>query len=261
MNRWNVTQWDTRAILTPPDTGLTKVAEAAEDLQQHETIKVMAGGHYAPVPLRYVQYLEKMFPQKKFEYLMQTEGADKWIYLWMNNCGEKPKQDEEPRVIMTPSGKMVNPFDLKLSDIETEDIVHHLARICRFNGGANGHYSVAEHSIKVAGLLPDHLKIWGLLHDAGEPYLGDVRRPLRKRFGQLEAVEKKILQQIAYKFDLVWPIPPEVFLADDEILKWELGELERGQLFGNHYQHAEIMYRKALDYQLRRQKHLMKIMK
>lgn len=62
-----------------------------------------------------------------------------------------------------------------------EDIQHiafRLSHINRFNGSV-GAYSVAQHSVLVAEVLPDHLKLAGLLHDVSEAYIGDITRPLK----------------------------------------------------------------------------------
>ena len=82
--------------------------------------------------------------------------------------------------ILTHSGRMVDLLDVKPEDIDLDDIAHALAQTCRFCGHTKRHYSVAEHSINVARLLPDAIKIYGLLHDAHEAYVGDISTPLKR---------------------------------------------------------------------------------
>lgn len=61
-----------------------------------------------------------------------------------------------------------------------------LAKIPRFNGQtymdygmSSRPYTVAQHSVHVAELLPMHLKVLGLLHDAHEAFTGDMIHPLQ----------------------------------------------------------------------------------
>src|ERR1700674_199080 len=64
-------------------------------------------------------------------------------------------------------------------DVCIEDIAHSLSLLCRFTGHVKQFYSVGEHSVRVSYLCPPEYQLWGLLHDAGECYAGDVNRPLK----------------------------------------------------------------------------------
>lgn len=76
--------------------------------------------------------------------------------------------------IRTYTGKLVNPIDMKPEDIDIRDIAHGLSNTCRFNGQCNRFYSVAEHSVHVASIVPEPYKFAALLHDASEAYLSDL---------------------------------------------------------------------------------------
>jgi hypothetical protein len=54
-----------------------------------------------------------------------------------------------------------------------------LATLNRWGGNTRQRYSVAEHSLLVAALVPDHLRQAALVHDAGEAITGDLCRPIR----------------------------------------------------------------------------------
>ena len=80
-------------------------------------------------------------------------------------------------------GKIVdlaNPSDY---DVDINHIAIALSRQCRFNGNTRKFYSVAQHSLYVASLLPEDIKIYGLLHDAHEAFLGDITTPLANALG------------------------------------------------------------------------------
>lgn len=147
---------------------------------------------------------------------------------------------ERALIRMYPSKRLVAPLQLLPHDIELEDIAHHLGRVCRWGGGVPNFYSVAEHSVAVAGRLSEtpELRMWGLMHDAAEAYIGDVCRPLKSKMEvdgySIDEIEEKILKTIAEKFDLAWPIPQAVWEADDEQLTDEARKIANGTLHGNY---------------------------
>lgn len=89
--------------------------------------------------------------------------------------------------IQTASGKCIYPLEpfREFGSINIEDIAHALSLLCRYNGHCrdkNGNpilYSVAEHSVLVANILPIECRLHGLLHDASEAYLGDISSPIK----------------------------------------------------------------------------------
>ncbi len=77
------------------------------------------------------------------------------------------------------------------------DIAHSLSMQCRFCGHTRRFYSIAEHSLHVAGLCPTvDMFLLGLLHDATEAYLGDVTSPLKARLPDYRALEKRVEAEI-----------------------------------------------------------------
>lgn len=87
-------------------------------------------------------------------------------------------------LIRTFTGRMVNPLDLKIGDINILDIAHHLSLVNRFNGATRFPINVAYHSYWVARLAyvetnDPKVALQGLLHDATEAYLGDVTKWLK----------------------------------------------------------------------------------
>lgn len=113
-----------------------------------------------------------------------------------------------------------NPF---LSEICIEDIAHHLSLICRFTGACREFYSVAEHSIRVAEIVPSHLKLSALLHDAAEAYLNDISRPV-KYSHKLDETERGITRMINAKFGIATNVP-EIKYADAKLLATEARDI------------------------------------
>lgn len=123
--------------------------------------------------------------------------------------------------IQTCTGIQFWPMDAIVEEVAIRDIAHSLSLLCRFNGHCNRFYSVAEHSIHVAHLLPQDLKLAGLLHDASEAYIADIPMPVKRNLPDYKAIEANLLKVIAERFGLPWPMPTEVHVADATLLATE----------------------------------------
>ena len=102
--------------------------------------------------------------------------------------------------VSTKSGRRVSLLNPSPSQIVIGDIAHGLAHQCRFNGQTNKFYSVAQHSVLVASILPRELRLAGLLHDASEAYLGDVVQPLKDLLPEYQAIEAKFCEVLGERF-------------------------------------------------------------
>ena len=127
--------------------------------------------------------------------------------------------------IQTFSGRKFEPLAPVVDSIDIVDIAHALSQLCRFNGHCRVFYSVAEHCVRAAQIVAPELRLWALLHDAAEAYLADLPRPLKHQLAEYQVHEDRLLQCIAQRFDLPWPIPAAVFDADDQMLATEARDL------------------------------------
>lgn len=127
--------------------------------------------------------------------------------------------------IQTYTGKPFWPLNPRKQDIDIEDIAHSLSMQCRFNGHCRIFYSVAEHSVRVSHQVAPEHALWGLMHDAGEAYLVDMPKPLKRLMPDFQDHEDKLLQYLAAHFGLTWPIPEEVHKADVVLLMTEKRDL------------------------------------
>ncbi|OWY40092.1 phosphohydrolase [Xenophilus sp. AP218F] len=105
-------------------------------------------------------------------------------------------------LIQTVSGRYVDILHPSPGDIEIHDIAHHLAHLCRFGGACRQFYSVAEHSARVAAVLPRRLRLAGLLHDATEAYVGDVVSPIKRILPSYQYAEGLVAEAIEARFGL-----------------------------------------------------------
>ncbi len=87
-------------------------------------------------------------------------------------------------IATTASGKF-NLLTPSANDVNWLVVANGLGKICRFAGNTRGHYSVAEHSVRLADAIAkaggDHIEqLQALVHDAHEIYCGDITRPMRR---------------------------------------------------------------------------------
>jgi len=104
----------------------------------------------------------------------------------------------------TYTGKIFHPLSPEPEEICIEDIAHALSLLCRFNGQCREFYSVAEHSIRVSDMLPEDMRLAGLMHDAAEAYIGDLIHPIKSCLPYYREVEKGIRNVIFDKFHVTW---------------------------------------------------------
>lgn len=135
----------------------------------------------------------------------------------------KSEQDRKGK-IRTFTGKYVNPLDLKPDDVCIEDIAHHLSLICRFTGASPFHYSVAQHSVAVAGFMfanhgTKEAGLAGLLHDASEAYLNDIASPVKHdpRMSFYREAEDRAERIIFTKFGLDHALLALTKVEDDKV--------------------------------------------
>lgn len=143
-----------------------------------------------------------------------------------------------PGVVETYTGNQFDVLNPDPGDVDLRDVAAGLAHTCRFGGQCQHFYSVAQHSLHVSHELPDpRLQLFGLFHDAGEAYVGDVPRPIKARLGEFERIEERILDAVWEAFELDPPTDDEwerVMAADDRLLAYEATSLlEDGEWAGH----------------------------
>jgi len=141
--------------------------------------------------------------------------------------------------VYTFDGGLISPFNPIPEQILFSDIARGLAHRCRWGGQIREYYSVAEHSIMVACQCSDEYRLWGLLHDAAEAYIGDIPAPLKDKVWFHVPDEQGVIQKLPYS-DVedrilhmvlaeagcsVVAMPDVVHEADMIIRRWEYREL------------------------------------
>ncbi len=135
--------------------------------------------------------------------------------------------------IQTYSGRAFEPLAPVAADVCIHDIGHALAMKCRFNGHCRKFYSVAEHSVRLSRLVDQRFAFEALMHDAAEAYLPDVPTPIKLNIGtwgleydrRFDMLEHELAAIIAGCFDLQYPWPNAVHIADKRMLMTEARDL------------------------------------
>lgn len=131
--------------------------------------------------------------------------------------------------IGTYTGKHFWVLDPKPEEVCIEDITHALSQICRFAGHTEGFCSVATHCLNVERFLEARaysplIRLYGLLHDAAEAYVGDMSRPMKVCCPGFKEIEDGVQKAIYKHFGLAEPTPSIIEVvkeADDYILTLE----------------------------------------
>ncbi len=135
--------------------------------------------------------------------------------------------DRKNSWIQLASGRQFFPLDPNPDDLTIEDIAHALSRVSRFGGHTLGSvgYSVAQHCVLVAQIVPPEFQLCALMHDAAEFCMGDIPSPIKKFFPDYLAAEDRLMRCIADKFCFQWPMPECVRRADKIMLATEQRDL------------------------------------
>jgi hypothetical protein len=127
--------------------------------------------------------------------------------------------------MMTYTGRVFYPYDMRLEDFCIEDVAHALSMLCRYGGHCRRFYCVAEHSVLVSRMVSRASAFAALMHDATEAYLVDMPKPIKTGFPQYKDMEAKIWAMICEKWGLPAKLPEEVHRADGEALWHEMAAL------------------------------------
>ena len=126
-----------------------------------------------------------------------------------------PAPDRHPFIPMR-SGRIWDLVEPDPAAIHWPDVAWKLAGIARFNGEPEPAYSVAQHSLDVAGMVPGRARLHALIHDAHEAAIGDIVTPVKQalaRYGGgaalawLDALHARAVHLAA---GAEWPVPDDI---------------------------------------------------
>lgn len=103
----------------------------------------------------------------------------------------------------TYTGLVINPLDPDPDKIVIEDIAHHLALECRYNGACKFLYTVAQHSVIGSHYVSFDDRLAFLLHDASEAYMRDLVHNIKYNIPFYREAEERLQKVIYKKFNIV----------------------------------------------------------
>lgn len=107
--------------------------------------------------------------------------------------------------ILTHKGHAFSFSKLDSNVYDLDDIAHALSLTCRYGGMTDYHYSVAQHSCYLAEELfretgDPALALDGLMHDAEEAYMGDMKTPLKNMMPHFRVMSEEVDDRIRLTF-------------------------------------------------------------
>lgn len=136
-----------------------------------------------------------------------------------------------------------------LTDVPWRMLCRSLCLMYRFNSCTSPLISVAGHSIRVMRALPDHLKVYGILHDLHEAIMGDQTRPFREALAlhgiagttPLETLEASLQAAVHRKAGVSWPLN-----RDDQAIV-DATDIEAGRMELEHDMAGTLSQRFGTD--------------
>lgn len=130
--------------------------------------------------------------------------------------------------IATATGQYFNFLEPDAALVSIKDISIGLSNTCRFGGQCKRFYSVAEHCVLMSYIVPDNLAFLALMHDAAEAFTGDIPKPLKQLLPDFAIIETRVENALALAFGMPEKMPPEIKVADRQMLC-----AEQMQVMGN----------------------------
>jgi len=129
--------------------------------------------------------------------------------------------------ILTSDGVYFNLLEPERSagQVSVRAIAHALSNVARFAGHASRHYSVAQHSVYCAMLVPEPDRLAALMHDVAEAIIGDVATPLKQLLPDYREIERRVEHAFFKRFGLPTELPASVKAADLAMLATERAAL------------------------------------
>jgi hypothetical protein len=141
----------------------------------------------------------------------------------MKNTPKMPNQDTRGKraIVTLHSGVNIDLRSPDMSEVKISDVAHTLARICRWNGIPEDHFSVAEHCVMAAESAPKDKRLKVLMHDCEESILGDNITPLKNLVPELVVVGNYVRGLLLKHFNIKGYKESDIKPYDRAQTEWE----------------------------------------
>ena len=123
------------------------------------------------------------------------------------------------------SGVMFDFNNPDACNVGIEDIARGLSKVCRFAGHIIHFYSVAQHAVNCSRIVDPAFAFDALMHDTAEAFTNALPRPLKTAIPAFKRLETKVEAAMSRRFGFAYPLPPQIVLADNQMLSLEKDEL------------------------------------
>ena len=138
------------------------------------------------------------------------------------------------------SGAMFNYNKPEESGVTVDDLATALSNVCRFSGHLPRFYSVAQHLVNTSRIVAPEFAFTALMHDTAEAFTNDLPTPLKAALPVFKELETKIEAAMSNKFGFQFPYPPEVKLADTQMLLLEKNYVKEDDNVWEYYGDVEF---------------------
>lgn len=127
--------------------------------------------------------------------------------------------------IMMVGGTYFNFLEPEKSVFTIEDLAHALSHVNRYTGHTLLPYNVAQHCVIGSFKIAPEFAYEFLMHDTAEALIGDVSTPLKNLMPEYKVIEKRVELDLARRFNLSYPMLPQVREVDLRMLATEVRDL------------------------------------
>lgn len=92
-------------------------------------------------------------------------------------------------IIRMFDGRMVDVLNLQRDDIRPKNFIHAICNLNRYTGHLPFPISVGLHSLRMAEIVPKHLRRTALIHDWSEACFNDIASPIKRTMGNYREYE------------------------------------------------------------------------
>jgi len=123
-------------------------------------------------------------------------------------------------------GRMVDVFNLQPDDVRPHNFIHAICNLNRYTGHTPFPISVGQHSLRMAEVVPPHLRQAALIHDWSEGCFNDLASPIKWQMPEYKkrekAAQRVIFDTLGVPYELLTEIKHyDIAIRQDErIATW-----------------------------------------